>query len=109
MQHNPIPEKVFCDFTCILHSPLKINALGCVGKVCKKTTYTLYLVSVSAILSPIKNKADLIIQPCFHLSGNKSLYLSNGVLGCHSAVLSIMSVRYSNKSTLFILHDKAKV
>ena len=39
---NPIPEKVFCDFTCILHSPLKINALECVGKVCKKTTYTLY-------------------------------------------------------------------
>ena len=37
------PQKVFCDFTCILHSPLSINEIRGVGKVCKDVTYTLYL------------------------------------------------------------------
>ena len=35
------PQKVFCDFTCILHSPLSINEIRGVGKVCKDVTYTL--------------------------------------------------------------------
>lgn len=45
----------------------------------------------------------------FHLSGSSSLYFSSDVLGCHSAVLFMTSVRYSNRFTLFILQVSAIV
>ena len=67
---NPIPEKVFCDFTCILHSPLKINALECVGKVCKKTTYTLYLHT-----SYKNHYYHTSISNCIHLKGCIDSYI----------------------------------
>ena len=44
-----------------------------------------------------------------HLSGSISLYFSSGVFGCHSAVLFITSVRYSNRFTLCILQVSAIV
>ena len=43
----------------------------------------------------------------FHLSGSKSLYFSNGVLGCHSTVFSMTSLMYSNRLTPFCLHEIA--
>ena len=43
----------------------------------------------------------------FHLSGSKSLYFSNGVLGCHSMVFSMTSLMYSNRLTPFCLHEIA--
>ena len=44
-----------------------------------------------------------------HLLGSISLYFSSGVFGCHSAVLFITSVRYSNRFTLCILQVSAIV
>jgi len=43
----------------------------------------------------------------FHRSGSKSLYFSNGVLGCHSTVFSITSHMYSNRLMPFSLHEIA--
>ena len=71
------------------------------------------LVSVSAILYSILKVKSLMIPfqslAFSHLSGSSCLYFSSGVFGCHSAVLFMISVRYSNRFTLFILQVSAIV
>ena len=71
------------------------------------------LVSVSAILYSILKVKSLMIPfqslAFSHLSGSSCLYFSSGVFGCHSAVLFMTSVRYSNRFTLFILQVSAIV
>ena len=52
---------------------------------------------------------QLTYQVDAHLSGSSCLYFSSGVFGCHSAVLFMTSVRYSNRFTLFILQVSAIV
>ena len=68
---NPFSKKVFFDFTCILHSPLNISKLKCVGKVCREFPYTLYLHTKNGICPNISEIMQALISFCLFFNEGK--------------------------------------